>query len=225
LAACALALAAGAAAAPVDPASNIPLGRLPGSCESAPHGAGCENASIHALNAARAKLGLGRYLLPSDFVKLVPARQWLILANLDRISYRLKPIGGLAVPLDMVAKQGARSRSDPDPGPLLRSLPNQGTLGFASNWAGGQPNALIAYYGWMYDDGPGGPNIDCPTPSAAGCWGHRHDILAFAQAGSLAMGAAAISRLDSYALTVVDTERQAWHYSYTWAQARRDGAG
>ena len=109
--------------------------------------------------------------------------------------------------------------------PLLRSLTNQSTVGFASNWAGGQPNGLIAYYGWMYDDGYRGPNIDCPSPGAPGCWGHRHDILAFAQGGAIAMGAAAVSRLNSYALTIVDTERPAWHYSYTWAQARRDGAG
>jgi hypothetical protein len=220
-----MALAAAAAAAPADPAANIPLGRLPRSCESAPRGAGCENASIHALDAARAKLGLGPYLLPADFVALVPARQWLVLSNLDRTAYGLRPVGGLAQPLDVVATQGALTRSDPDPLALLRSLHNQSTLGFASNWAGGQPNALIAYYGWMYDDGYGGPNIDCSTPSAAGCWGHRHDILSFAQGGALAMGAAAISRSDSYALTIVDTERQAWPYRYTWAQARRDGAG
>jgi hypothetical protein len=221
----ALALASGAAAVPMDPAANIALGPLPRSCERAPHGAACEHASIRALDAARAKLGLGSYLLPADFVTLVPARQWLILSNLDRISYRLKPIAGLALPLDKVAKQGALSHSDPDPGPLLSSLHNQSTLGFASNWAGGQPNALVAYYGWMYDDGPGGPNIDCSSPGAAGCWGHRHDILAFAQGGALAMGAAAVSRANSYALTIVETERPAWHYGYTWVQARADGAG
>jgi len=225
LGACALSLAARAAAAPTDPAANIPLGPLPRSCESAPHGSGCENAAIHALDAARAKLRLGGYLLPSNFVTLVPARQWLILSNLDRGSYGLRPVGGLALALDAVAKQGAQSRSDPDPGPLLRSLQIEGVFGYSSNWAGGQPNALVAYYGWMYDDGPGGPNIDCPSPGAAGCWGHRHDILAFAQGGVLTMGAAAISRANSYALTIVDTSRPAWHYSYTWAQARRDGAG
>ncbi len=219
-----LVLAATAAAA-TDPATNIALGPLPRSCEGDPRGAACENASIHALDAARAKLGLGRYLLPADFVALVPARQWLILSNLDRIAYGLRPIAGLASPLNAVAKQGALSRRDPDPGALLRSLHNDPPLGYSSNWAGGQPNALIAYYGWMYDDGPGGPNIDCPTPGAAGCWGHRHDVLAFAHGGALAMGAAAVGRLDSYALTIVDTERPAWHYRYTWAQARRDGAG
>ncbi|HXR28730.1 MAG TPA: hypothetical protein VN772_04050 [Solirubrobacteraceae bacterium] len=227
LAACALVLAAAAAAAnaPADPARNIPLGLLPGSCRGAPRGAGCENASLRALDGARAKLGLGPYQVPKDFVALVPARQWLILSDLDRLTYRLPPIGGLALALDRVAKAGALAHSDPDPLPLLRQLHNEASIGFASNWAGGQPNALIAYYGWMYDDGYGGPNIDCSTPSGAGCWGHRHDILAFAQGGALVMGAAALGGANSYALTIVDTTRPAWPYSYSWARAKRDGAG
>jgi len=225
LGACGVALAAAAAAEHADPAANIPLGRLPRSCQRDPHGAGCENASVRALDGARAKLGLGPYLLPPHFVALAPARQWLILSNLDRRPYGLRPIAGLAPALNDVAKQGALARRDPDPWPLLQSLHNQAALGFASNWAGGQPNALIAYYSWMYDDGYGSPNIDCPAPGAAGCWGHRHDILAFAQGGALSMGAAAISGSDSYALTIVDTQRPAWPYSYRWAQALRDGAG
>ena len=225
--ACALAFAAasaGASAYPPDPSANIAFGPLPGACERSPRRAACEHGAIRALDAARAKLGLGRYLLPADFVSLVPARQWLILSNLDRIAYRLRPVHGLAPALDKVAKQGALAHADPDPGPLLQSLPNQQTLGFASNWAGGQQNALIAYFGWMYDDGPGGPNIDCRAAGEEGCWGHRHDILAFGQGGSLTMGAAAVPGA-SYALTIVDTARPPWPYAYTWAQAKRDGAG
>jgi len=224
--ACALALgAAGAAANPPDPAANIPIGPFPGACEQSPRGPVCEHSAIHALDAARAKLGLRPYLLPADFVTLAPARQWLILANLDRLAYHLRAIPGLAVALDRVARQGALAHADPDPGPLLSSLPDQSTIGFASNWAGGQPNALIAYYGWMYDDGYGGQNLDCSTPHAAGCWGHRHDILAFPSGGVIAMGAAAIAGSDSYALTIVNTAREPWPFGYTWAQAERAGAG
>lgn len=226
LVACALALgAASAVAHPPDPAANITLGPLPGACASAPRGSACEQGATHALDAARAKLGLGPYLLPGDFVKLAPARQWLILANLDRLAYHLRTIPGLALALDRVARQGALARADPDPWPLLRSLAGQSTIGFASNWAGGQPNALVAYYGWMYDDGPGGPNLDCTTPRSAGCWGHRHDILSFPSGGVLAMGAATVSRSDSYALTIVNLSREPWPFGYTWAAAVRDGAG
>jgi hypothetical protein len=223
---CALALVASASATsyPPDPSTNFALGALPRTCESAPRGGACEHAVIGALDAARARLGLGRYLLPANFVTLAPARQWLILCNLDRIAYRLRPIHGLVLPLDKVAKQGALAHADPDPGPLLRSLTDQQTIGFASNWAGGQQNALIAYFGWMYDDGPGSPNVDCRSAGDAGCWGHRHDILSFPDPGSVAMGAAAVAG-SSYALTIVYTQTPPWPFAFTWAQAKRDGAG
>jgi hypothetical protein len=216
--------AASASAAP-NPPGNIRLGALPRSCERAPTGAACEPASIRALDTARARLGLGPYLLPADFIALAPARQWLILANLDRIAYSLRPIDGLSAVLNAIARRGAAGRRDPDPGPLLMSLHGQSRIGFASNWAGGQPNALVAYYGWMYDDGYGSGNLDCRTPSAPGCWGHRQDILAFPQAGRLSMGASSLRGIASYALTVVETSTAVWPYSYTWSAALADGAG
>jgi hypothetical protein len=219
-----VALAPSAAGAP-NPAANIRLGALPAACERAPSGAVCETASIRALDGARAKLGLRPYRLPLDFVRLAPARQWLILANLDRIAYSLRPIVGVSAALNAVARQGARARRDPDPGALLMSLHGQHQLGFASNWAGGQANALLAYYGWMYDDGYGSNNLDCRSPSAPGCWGHRQDILAFGQATTVSMGAAAIRSSASYALTIVETSTAVWPYGYTWTVAMADGAG
>jgi hypothetical protein len=214
-------VAATAATPPLNPAANIPLPPLPAACRDKPRGASCEAASIRALDSARAKLGLGAYLLPSGFISLPPARQWFVLANLDRISYSLPPIAGLSLTLDAVAKEGARANADPDPGPLLT---HAGAFGYASNWAGGQPNALLAYYGWMYDDGRGGPNIDCMSQSTSGCWGHREDVLSFRH-GSIAMGAAAVRDTHSYALTIVDTSGPYFRLAYTWAQARAHGAG
>lgn len=219
-----LAPSAGAAGVPT-PSANIPLGPVPAYCTRAPTGAACENASLGRLNAARAKLGLGPYLVPADFVRLRPIRQWLILVNLDRLAYRLRPVGGLTATLDAIAKQGARVRADPNPWPIVMKLPGQVTIGFTSNWAGGQPNALIAYYGWVYDDGYGSGNIDCPTPSAPGCWGHRRDIFAFGSATSLSMGAAIVAGEPSYAMTIVETTTAPWPYTYTWAAAKADGAG
>src|SRR5438445_624555 len=59
-------------------------------------------------------------------------------------------------------------------------------------WPCGFPNLPLAYEAWMYDDGPGSGNLDCPRAGASGCWGHRHDILwDFGPGGALAMGAAA----------------------------------
>ena len=217
-------LAPNAAAAP-NPAHNIPIGALPAACRVAPTGVRCENAAVRALQAARGTLGLGPYLLPRDFVSLAPARQWLILADLDRIAYSLRPIAGLSAALDVIARQGALARRDPDPWPLLMSLHGQTEIGFASNWAGGQPNALVAYYGWMYDDGYHSGNIDCPSRPAPGCWGHRRNILAFPAGIRLSMGAAVLRRGPSYALTIVETSTAVWPYQYTWSAAMADGAG
>jgi hypothetical protein len=215
-------LPASAAGVPT-PRANIALPPLPGACSRAPTGATCENAAIAALDGARAKLGLGRYRLPTAFLTLRPARQLLVLTNLDRVAYGVRPIAGLTTPLNAIAKQGANARADPNPWAALMALHGQLTIGFASNWAGGQPNALVAYYGWAYDDGYGSGNIDCPSPSSSGCWGHRRDIFAFPAGQSLSMGAAASSRTPSYAMTVVETTTPPWPYTWTWAQAKARG--
>ena len=60
-----------------------------------------------------------------------------------------------------------------DQDPSLADLPGNST----SIWAGGQPTVLGAMYGWLYDDGYGGDNEDCTSPTASGCWGHRDAIL------------------------------------------------
>ena len=88
-----------------------------------------------------------------------------MLANLDRVAYAQRPIRGLVLPLDAIAKQGALAREDPNPWPAVAGLPGQSQIAFASNWAGGQHNALLAYYGWMYDDGYGSRNLDCSSPT------------------------------------------------------------
>jgi hypothetical protein len=227
----AVALAAGLAApalgasSPPDPAADIPLGSLPQACRSAPTGQSCEAAVIARLNFARAKMGLGRYRLPANFVALTAPRQLLILTNLDRISYSLRPVVGLSVTLDASAKQGARQHQDPNPWPEVVGLPGQRQIGYSSNWAGGAPNAPTAYFEWVYDDGYGSGNLDCPERSSPGCWGHRHTIFAFAAAPTLTMGAAVVQSQSSYAMTIVETSKPAWPYSYTWAQAMADGAG
>ena len=153
------------------------------------------------------------------------SHQWLILANIDRAAYHLPPISGIASALNAFALAGAQQRRDPNPWPLLQSLPGQMLIGFGSNWAGGQPNGLVAYFGWMYDDGFGGENIDCRTATAAGCWGHRQNILGFATAPVLTMGAAAIAATMSYALTIVETSTAPWPLSYRApALSRREAA-
>jgi hypothetical protein len=173
------------------------------------------------LDRARAKLGQPPYDLPRNFVSLTAPEQALVLTNLDRILYRLAPIPGLTASLDRAASAGVRAQTDPAPG--------NGWYAFTSNWAGGYPNIVLAYEGWMYDDGLGSGNLDCTPNHRAGCWGHRHDILwRFDPHGALAMGAAAHTAdggRSGYAMLLEQVrpgERLA--YTYRWRQAVRAGA-
>jgi hypothetical protein len=185
-----------ASALSADPASNYPE-QIAGVCASAPESAACTRAGIAALDAARAWDHEGPYRLPRDFLQLSGAHQIVVLTDLDRAQHGLRTVPGTTVALDRAALAGARASADP----ILRDP----ALSWASNWAGDFPAAVWAYLTWMYDDGFGGPNIDCTTPGASGCWGHRHDILArFPPGGTLAMGAADLNG-NSYTMVIAQS--------------------
>lgn len=204
-----------------DPHFNFPLGALPHACWQAPRGATCIRASVAYLDRARARLGQPPYVLPRNFVSLTPPQQALVLTNLDRLLYHLAPIPGLTVGLDRAASAGVRAQTDPQPG--------SGWYAFTSNWAGGYPNIVLAYEGWMYDDGLGSGNLDCTAAHRSGCWAHRHDILwRFDPGGALAMGAAARTvggGRSSYAM-LLEQARPGVRlvYTYRWHAAVRAGA-
>lgn len=229
LAAVLLLVGSASASAATDPSTNIDVGPLPGACASAPRGPICQHAMIRALDRAHAELGLGPYLLPAGFYSLSGSQQLLVLCNLDRLAYGLPAVAGLSPVLNAVAATGVTSDADPDPSALLA---NFSTFGWSSNWAGGYGNALEAYYAWMYYDGWGGKqtsNLDCTSATADGCWGHRHDVLAFPQQGLLSMGAS-VSRDAAgqigYAITLVWTAQTNWtSFTYSWASAQAAGAG
>ncbi len=215
-----------AAASPwagADPKSNFQVRRLPSACYQKPTSAVCVNAGVYYLDKARAKLHQKPYRLPADFTKLTPEQQVLILVDLDRVLYKLPPMSGVTAALNRDASIGVRADIDP------RSTDRDFTQ-VTSNWAGGYPNIVLAYESWMYDDGPGSPNIDCKTPSSPGCWGHRHDILwKFANTGPAAMGAAAgkdVHGARSFAVLLGRGDSR-YHpkFIYTWSQAVADGAG
>ena len=80
----------------------------------------------------------------------------------------------------------------------------------------------------MYDDGPGGSNLDGKTGSSRGCWGHRDNILnRFGQASCvLATGAghAAVARgyRESDTVLMVGACGHApTDAVFTWAKARK----
>jgi hypothetical protein len=216
---------AGAASAegPVgaNPKSNFPLKTLPSACWSDPTGAACLRASVAFLDRARARMGQAKYALPRNFISLPAADQAFVLTNLDRRHYGLAPIRGLTAGLDRAARAGAAAGTDPQP---------RGEWdGYTANWAGGYPNIVLAYAAWMFDDGPGSPNIDCTSSNRSGCWGHRHDILwRFARRGALAMGAAVRTGSgdsSSFAM-LLEQVRPGVHpaYLYRWTEAVAAGA-
>jgi hypothetical protein len=91
-------------------------------------------------------------------------------------------------------------------------------------------NGLDADYGWMYDDGRGSGNLDCPRSGGPGCWGHRHGILDnFGTVGAMVMGTAFDPTGDnaasgwaggtSMAATLAAVLHPPSSYVYTWAEA------
>jgi hypothetical protein len=131
-------------------------------------------------------------VLPPDYAQLTVPEQLFVVINLERIGRGLSPFAGLSAPLDANARAGAAAANDP---------PDLGGayLLVDGEWAGGSVNALDAVYGWMYDDGPGSGNLDCPRGGAPGCWGHRHGILDdFGSGERLIAGAALEATADTH---------------------------
>jgi|GEM_PF-2467510 len=128
----------------------------------------CQQAVVAAIDQARAAEGVGPLVLPANYDSLNVPEQLLVLADLERVDRGLPGFSGLSSALDALASSGAQAGTDP-------TGPAGSTWG--SNWAGGEASALLADYDWMYDDGPGSPNMDCTAAQPGGCWDHRNNIL------------------------------------------------
>jgi hypothetical protein len=167
-----------------DPSANRKLsGTTLLTCRSAPDSAACIAGALRQINSARRSEGIKAMVLPSGFASLPKPVQLLVLVNLERIDRGLPPFLGLARSLDRDSARAAAAGEDPSPGVLHG-------VGYASNVEGGYGSTLEADFAWMYDDGYGSFNLDCASPHASGCWGHRHDILVKFPS-PLVMGAAA----------------------------------
>lgn len=199
----------------------------------------CFLATMSALDFARHQEGLGSLYLPRNWRHLTPAEQLLIITNLERAARGEAPIPGLTAGLDAVAKTGAVHQRDPS----VKIGP------FVSIWARSE-SPLASDYDWMYDDGWNGPfrrtsNLACTSAAAAGCWGHRANILAEWHRRLLvnltghwypAAGAAQVVvpadvvgfMLPQTAVSdtmIVTAYPQRPTYLYTWREAVAEGAG
>lgn len=171
---------AGAAgiAPPQNPGSNIsPAPGYVGPCGSvAVPNPYCPNGLTLVYGDRQAE-GVSPMSLPSNYPSLTTPEQLFVLTDLERIDRGLPPIAGLSANLNAYAQAGANAGRDP-------SFPPGANGG--SIWAGtGSIGLALAY--WMYDDGAGGTNLDCPANGGAGCWDHR-DILLGSYASPSLMG-------------------------------------
>jgi hypothetical protein len=161
---------AGAAVVPPqNPAANIsPAPGYSGACGSmAQPNPYCPTGLVTIYGDRQAE-GVSPMSLPSTWGTLTPPEQLFVLTNLERVDRGLTPIEGLAANLNAYAQAGADSGRDP-------GFPPYGSSGgstYASTSSLGTAMAM-----WMYDDGPGGTNLDCPTTGGSGCWAHRDIIL------------------------------------------------
>ena len=176
---------AGAAVGPPPtPSANYQInGGYNGPCADASAVTSTCPAGLTSVDVSRAAEGIVPMSLPTDFSSLTGPEQVFVVTNLERVDRGLPPVQGLSAALDADAQAGAAGNTDP-------VLPTDGTSAGA-NWGESQ-NLFSTDELWMYQDGWSGgatTNEGCPTPTAAGCWQHRDNILG-TYAGPSLMGAA-----------------------------------
>ena len=189
--------------------------------------AGCYVAVLADINYARTLDGVAPMVLPGNFAALDPARQTFVVTNLERSDRGLRPVSGLTADLDAVAAAAVAAGTHP-----VFSSSHVGPMA-GSWWTGvwaGAPNSLIADLLWMYEDGWSGTdttNVDCTAPDAAGCWGHRNNILSdFGGATEIVAGVASASAPStSMALVSVGGKGLLPPLRYLWSDALAAGAG
>ena len=136
----------------------------------------CTDYVLAAIDAARTAEHVGPLLLPHNWYRLTIPEQLFVVTNLERTARGLLALLGIVPALSHAAALGAVRNVDPwsSGGIPVRSM--------SSILADASPSPLAADYLWLYNDGWGGtrsntPNIDCTSSVAAGCWGHRLNIL------------------------------------------------
>jgi hypothetical protein len=167
-----------------------------------------QRAGFAPVDYGRSREGIGPLRLPGNFTRLSPPEQMLVVIDLERVNRGLAPIAGLSGPLDAAAARGLADHGDPV-GPSGYS--------WGSVWAVGSGLADTDW-AWMYDDGPGGENLDCPRVGAPGCWVHRRIILQASDGASLVAGVAGGG--EAFAALIVRGYPSA-HLAFSWASELR----
>ncbi len=142
----------------------------------------CTTYLVSAINHARTLEGVGAMVLPTNWYQLSTGEQLFVVLNLERTARGLPPYLGINAALSAAATRAAQAQTDPSvaAGFAIGTNP-QGDPAFGGTWSTGY-SVLAADYAWMYNDGWGGSrattsNVDCTSPGAAACWGHRDELL------------------------------------------------
>ncbi|HVB53308.1 MAG TPA: hypothetical protein VNF24_03825 [Candidatus Acidoferrales bacterium] len=214
-----------------NPASNL-TPNYGGICyEDGYQSLSCAQAEVAALDSALASEGVGPLTWPAGLDNLPLAEQQFIVTNEERVVRGLAPIAGMDTAADQNAMVGAQIGEDPP----VQAVP--GEIAAMGNWAE-DFGPLGSDFDWMYNDGPGSFNIDCPSgSSSSGCWAHRDAILANTSSGALAAppgytwvagdacaANASATYLTNCALEYVLVPSSSVSYDFTWAEALADGA-
>lgn len=193
---------------------------------------GCLALGVSALDLGRSAEHLVAVHLPSNFSRLSVSEQLFVVVNLERIARRVPPLVGLAPALDASAQAAAVAGTDPPPKPsygaIAVALTPSHYLALGGTWGEGLPNAAAMVFAWVYDDGWGGAgrtsNVACTSASAAGCWGHRDELLGKYSgttcvdclAGSGYVAKAADGATPSYAFLIVQPTKAVTALSFSW---------
>jgi hypothetical protein len=192
---------------------------------------GCQQAEVTDIDSALSSEGGGPLVWPAALYGLPISEQEFVVTNEERVVRGLAPIVGMDTAADQNALTGAQAEEDP-PIQLVT-----GEIAAFGNWAEDY-GALGSDFDWMYNDGPGSFNIDCPSGStSSACWDHRDAILTNTVLGGFAppggytwvTGDACTANATTTFLSNCDLEyvlipTSSVSYDFTWAQALADGA-
>ena len=193
----------------------------------------CTNYVLAAINNARTVEGFGPMALPSNWYSLTTGQQLFVVTNLERTARGLPPYLGINSALSAETQHAAVGNNDPGVAAGF-AIGNdaQGTPGMGAAWSGGF-SVLAADYIWMYDDAWAGSrsltsNVACTSPSAAGCWGHRDELLGYdpgynpgvgldATTVEVGVGFAVVGSSSSFAVLVELPKAAPPTMTFTWA--------
>ncbi|MGN6473982.1 MAG: hypothetical protein ACTHK4_10105 [Mycobacteriales bacterium] len=213
-----------------NPPTNVPPHpNFLNACSSNWHSRTCKREALAAIKYARELEGVRHptMVLPRNYNKLTVAEQTFVLTDLERVARGLRPFAGLTSNLNTASHSAAVARVDPSP--VLSSLQRMGVRQYGSIWAG-DFGPLASDYDWMYVDGysadGSGINVDCQSPQASGCWGHRDNILGKYGSEPTLLAGAGTAKPPGQSIAEVMTggSGKAPAFTYSWRTARRHGA-